>query len=222
VQLDELDYRVVKTFDLSAAELDSVHKLFGLSYEKPNHAYLNKSLAQLSYVALAYRGKKIVCFAVGDVIESSVPGISGPQIIHMGGISCISPDFRRMGLFRNLQMLIADETGLIKPDTRVITCGRMAHPASARIITSFPGAIPKNGVILSGWQKEVGVCLSGLYGATIDAETFVVKGDGTPIGYPKVDIVATDEEWELFEKVDRDRGDSLLFVAWYPHAPEGW
>jgi hypothetical protein len=29
-------------------------------------------------------------------------------------------------------------------------------------------------------------------------------------------------EWELFEAVDRDRGDALLAIAWAPDAPGDW
>jgi hypothetical protein len=29
-------------------------------------------------------------------------------------------------------------------------------------------------------------------------------------------------EWELFEAVDRDRGDALLAIAWVPDAPGDW
>jgi hypothetical protein len=213
---------VLKSRDLSPSELDSVHKLFGLSYEAANHSYLERSFSKLRYIALAYYEEELVCFAVGDVIECFIPRMTDPQIVHAGGLSCISHGFRRKGLFRNLQMLIAERTGLIRPDSRVIMCGRMAHPASSRVLSSYPGAVPKHGVALSPWQKEVGMSLAGLYGAQIDPETFIVKGEGSSIGYPKVRIVATDEEWSLFKNVDRDRGDSLLFVAWYPDPPRGW
>ena len=212
----------MKTRELSPKELDSIHRLFELSYEKANHSYLDKSLSRLSYIALAYHGKALTCFAVGDVIESIIPGMRDSQIIHAGGISCIAPEFRRRGLFRKLQMFIAAGTGKIKSDSNVITCGRMAHPASSRVISSYPGAIPKYGVVLSEWHKEMGVFLAELYGAVIDPDTFVVRGEGSPIGYPKVNVVATAEEWALFKNVDRDRGDSLLFVAWYPDKPEEW
>ena len=55
-----------------------------------------------------------------------------------------------------------------------------------------------------------------------DAETFVCKGAGTPIGYPIIDIEVEPVDWEVFRHVDRDRGDSLLGIVWMPDAPPGW
>ena len=42
------------------------------------------------------------------------------------------------------------------------------------------------------------------------------------IGHPDMEIEADTEEWELFEQVDRDRGDALLTITWSPTAPPGW
>ena len=101
-------------------------------------------------------------------------------------------------------------------------CGRMAHPASFRAMNRSPAVIPKHGVPLSDWQKEVGLCVAGLYGVNLDPETMVVIGSGVPIGYPIIEQDVTEEEWLLFKTVNRDRGDSLLGITWSPDAPEGW
>ena len=46
-----------------------------------------------------------------------------------------------------------------------------------------------------------------------------LNGPGEPI----VDIEGvTDAERELFEYVDRRRGDALLVIGWFPSAPQGW
>ena len=83
--------------------------------------------------------------------------------------------------------------------------------------------IPKYGVPLSDWHKEVGLRVAELYGIHIDPETLVVIGDGTPCGYPKLtyDDLTEAEKW-LFKDVNRDRGDSLLGITWLPEAPRGW
>jgi hypothetical protein len=47
-------------------------------------------------------------------------------------------------------------------------------------------------------------------------------GGGRPIGTPRIEIDVADEEWIPFRDVDRDRGDSLLALAWSPDAPPGW
>jgi hypothetical protein len=55
-----------------------------------------------------------------------------------------------------------------------------------------------------------------------DADTFVCSGRGRPIGHPVMDIEATPEEWKLFERIDRSRGESLLGMTWIREPPPGW
>ncbi len=55
-----------------------------------------------------------------------------------------------------------------------------------------------------------------------DPDTFVVKGNGTPVGFFSMEISVTEDEWQLFNGVDRNNGDSLLCMGWYPDKPEGW
>lgn len=64
--------------------------------------------------------------------------------------------------------------------------------------------------------------MADLYGVELDPETFVVIGKGTPIGFPRLKVEVSEEEWLPFRPVNRLRGDSLLAVAWSPDAPPGW
>jgi hypothetical protein len=99
----------------------------------------------------------------------------------------------------------------------------MAHPAALRTIGRFPTAVPKAGVRPTAWQQEVGKAIAEAYGVHgFDPETFVCLGDGTPIGYPMMEFDVEPHEWDLFEAVDRDRGDALLAIAWVPEAPPDW
>ncbi len=220
--INDLDIRVIKNRDIPDSDRKLIHELFEASYENPNHFYLDKSMDLLGYIALAFYNQTLACFAVGDVIETDIPGISKPQIVQLGGISCIDPEFRRMGLFGYLQGLVANKTGLIKKDSTVLVCGRMAHPVTTRVLANLPGAIPKTGVTLSNLHKDVGLRIAELYKTKLDPDTFVVKGNGTPVGFPSMEISVTHDEWELFNGVDRNNGDSLLCMGWYPDKPEGW
>jgi hypothetical protein len=218
----DFDIRILRTQALTSDELAMVHQLFELSYRQANHSYLEQSFAKLRYLALATLGETAVGFAVGDTVESTLPRLKDPQIVALAGISCIAPDFRRQGLFTYLGGLAVSESGLFRPEARCLVCGRMAHPAGLRVMRRSPTLIPKYGAPLSEWHKEIGLRVADLYGANLDPETFVVIGNGTPIGYPRLEIDVTDEEWLPFEAVDRDRGDSLLCICWTPDAPEGW
>lgn len=221
--IDDIDIRIIRTEALKEDDLDKIHQLFDVSYRQANHSYLEKSLSKLHHVALATLGRTPVGFAVADTVRTLIPRLTEPQIVTLAGICCISSDYRRMGLFRKLEGLAASASGILLPvEKRVLTCGRMAHPASFRTISRSPAVIPKYGVTLSEWQKEVGLCVAGLYGVNLDPDTMVVIGEGVPIGYPIIEQEVTEEEWLPFKTVNRDRGDSLLGITWQPDAPEGW
>jgi hypothetical protein len=83
--------------------------------------------------------------------------------------------------------------------------------------------VPRPGVRPTAWQQEVGRAIADAYGEErFDPETFVCTGAGTPIGYPVIELEVEPVDWEVFRHVDRERGDSLLGIAWMPDAPAGW
>jgi hypothetical protein len=214
--------RAVNTTALEKDDLEQVHQLFDLSYSQANHAYLEKSFTKLRYIALATVERTLVGFAVADAVETLLPRLVDPQIVTLAGICCVDANYRRVGLFKELEILAAGASGILHSGKRVLMCGRMAHPVSFRTMRGFPSVIPKMGAPLSDWHKETGLRVAELYGATLDPETLVVMGDGTPIGYPNIDYEVADEEWLPFRAVNRDRGDALLGIFWFPDAPEGW
>ncbi|HMK65499.1 MAG TPA: hypothetical protein VK564_06865 [Thermodesulfobacteriota bacterium] len=220
--LSHLNIRVLRAKALSGVDRERVHQLFELTYRQANHEYLERSLLKLKYVALATDQDKPAGFALADMLEAPLPGLPEPQNIMLAGICCVAPEFRRLGLFTRLEVLAARESGLFTPGKRILTCGRMAHPVSFRTLRNSPTVIPNPGRPLSDWHKEVGVAVAELYGVNLDPETFVVQGAGRPIGYPDLEFEITAEEWLPFQAVNRDRGDSLLGIAWFPDAPEGW
>jgi len=220
--IDDIETRVIRTEAIEKDDLEMAHQLFDLSYRQANHAYLEKSFSRLRYIAIATDGSTPAGFAVADTIETDLPRLTGSQVITLAGICCVAPGFRRMGLFRKLEGLAGGASGISRAGKRTLVCGRMAHPASFRTISRSPAVIPKYGVSLSDWQKEVGLRVAGLYGVNLDPETMVVIGAGVPIGYPIIEQEVTEEEWLPFKAVNRDRGDSLLGITWQPDAPEGW
>jgi hypothetical protein len=83
--------------------------------------------------------------------------------------------------------------------------------------------LPRPGVVPTPFQQEVArEVASCLAVDDFDPLTFACRGRGRPIGYPRMDVDADAQEWELFAGVDRDRGDSLLALSWIPDTPPGW
>ena len=130
--------------------------------------------------------------------------------VALAGICCVAPQFRRRGIFGALEGLAMQAAG-VTGQGRMLAVGRMAHPASMRTMSRNPVVVPRPGVAITAWQREVGRAIADLYGVErFDDATFVVEGGGTPIGYPVMEIEVEPEEWIAFEHVNRDRGDSLL------------
>ena len=206
---------------LAGDDRTRVFALFDAAYRQANHAYLERSLHRLRYLSLAMHGDAPAGFALSDIRVLDLPRL--PQtVVVLAGICCIDAAFRRRGLFGALERGASQMAG-ITPAARFLMCGRMAHPASFRLMTRNPSHVPKRGVPITPWQQEVGVAIAAVYGAPgFDPGTFVCIGAGEPIGYPNIEMQLEDSEWEVFRPVNRDRGDSLLGMAWSPDAPDGW
>jgi hypothetical protein len=219
--LSELELRVRDAGALSEPERRALLGLFEASYRRANPAFLARSLALLRNVATASRGGTLVGFALADTRVMDLPRLPD-QVVSLAGIGCVAPEFRRRGVLRQLELLAVTASSVPERPRRLI-CGRMAHPAALRLIGRFPTAVPRAGVRPTAWQQEVGEAIAAAYGVhRFDPETFVCVGDGTPIGYPVMELDVEPREWELFAAVDRDRGDALLAIAWVPDAPRDW
>ena len=221
--IDGLDLRVLEASSLGPAERAGVHALFEATYRHADHDYLDRSLALLRNCAVAVDGGTVVGFGLGELRHLDLPGLPG-QRAAMAGMCCVDAAFRRRGLFAHLEVLAiaGGRTGTLEGG-RLLTCGRMAHPASLRVMRGNPSLVPQPGVVPSPWQQEVGAAIAGEYGvAGFDPATFVCRGRGRPIGEPILDLDVESSEWDVFAPVDRSRGDSLLGLSWLPDAPPGW
>lgn len=219
--LSSFSFKVIEADKASAEDVERAFSLFEMNYRQANRAYLEKSLETLRYLALAKHEGTTVGFALGESRLMALPRLLG-QVVNLAGICCIEPQFRRRGLFGQLEYLIFLATDM-PAHSRRLTCGRMAHPAGMRGLTRIPTVVPKPGVRPTPWQQEVGQAIADAFGShAFDPETFVCIGSGEPIGYPIIEFQVEPIEWEVFRQVNRDRGDSLLAIAWTPDAPPGW
>ena len=220
----DLDFRTVPSARVDERDRRAMHELFDACYLEANHTYLDKSFETLAQTALALAGDRLVAFALAEHRVFDLPRLPGTHV-NLAGIACVDNAYRRRHLFVMLERKASLACAIDFRDApRVLGCGRMAHPASFRGMTRNPSVVPKPGIEPTPWQQEVGAAIARAYNARdFNPKTFAVRGSGTPIGYPVVDMgdVASGE-WQVFADVNRDRGDSLLGIAWTPDAPEGW
>ncbi len=216
------EFRVWQTDSVPGALLDAVKGVFAENYRDANLGYLDKNLGKLRFMCTAeHQDGRLAGFALGECRVIDLPRLPGTNV-NLAGLCCVSPDFRRHGLFGRLEGLAL---GAYQPPRkeRYLSCGRCAHPASFRNFFRNPDAVPHLGSKPTEWQQEVGIAIAEAYGSPgFDPVTFVVQGSGVPIGWPLIEIEATEEEWKIFEPVDRSKGDSLLGIAWHGTVPEGW
>lgn len=219
--LPRLDLTLEETTALSGAERETLLALFRSSYRQANPAFLEKSLEALRWAALAHQEGSPVGFALGETRVMDLPRLPA-QVVSLAGICCVRKELRRRGLLDVLERLVLVGQEMPEAPRRLI-CGRTAHPAALRTIARIPTVVPRAGCRPTPWQREVGQAIAEAYGVHgFDPETFVCIGPGEPIGYPDIEFDVEPHEWELFEPVDRDRGDALLAIAWAPDVPPGW
>lgn len=226
---------VFATADLPGSVRSALHWLFDQTYAQADHGYLDKSLELLRFAAIAVTdgtadegarrpgtGGDVIGFAIGETRTLDLPGLPGQQV-GLAGLCCVHSAFRRRGLFHLLEQGVIVE-GMRRLDNgRLLTAGRMAHPASMRIMRGSLNRLPRPGVMPTPFQQSVARGVAACYSVTdFDPRTFVCRGHGRPVGYPRMEIEAQPRDWELFRNVDRDRGDSLLALSWIPDAPPGW
>jgi hypothetical protein len=220
---EDLTISVVSSSDIDAVLRARLQVLFDANYASANFEYLEKSAATFGYVAIAEREREIVGFSFGDSVRSDLPGLDSTQSVALAGIACIDPSVRNRGLFFKLATEAMAAGGALDPAKPFLFAGRMAHAITYRAMAKAADTtVPAFGKPISDWHKRVGIRVAELLGSTVDPETFVVRGDGTPVGFPRVEYEATPEEQALFANVDRQHGDSLLSMCWLPSGPEGW
>lgn len=216
------DITVVPSASLTPTERSALHNLFELTYEDANNDYLDRSLDKLSTVAMAHADRSLVGFSLGDQRVLDLPS-AGPTTTLLAGLACVHPDHRRHGLFRHLANLSIRAVGNPTAEQRSLGAGRMAHPASMRGFAASPTVVPRPGHRPSTVQQSTGAAVAAAYGVTsFDPETFVCRGTGRPIGFPRMNQEVEAHEWKVFEPVDRTRGDALLALVWHGEPPPGW
>ncbi len=209
--------------DLTEDRISQILALFDAAYADANHSYLLSSFEVMDWIALAMHGSVLAGFAIGDAKIVDLPRMHGLQPVATYGIGCVDENYRRMGLFTRLEEAVVQASGNLPVNGRYLNCGRTAHPATYNFFANIgAGSIPEPGRPLSPWHLEMVERVAALYCVKVHPGTCVVIGKGMPIGYPRLDVLATDAELRMFEKVNRDRGEALLTMSWTPEAPSGW
>lgn len=222
VDQGSVEITVLPCSALTSRLRQEVFDLFHGAYRGANDSYLEESLTVFGHIGLAKAHDRVVAFALGATRLLDIPRV-GLCRVSMAGIACVHRSWRRRHLFVELATAALGGDEVEERHGLHLATGRVAHPASYRSF-ALPNAIPRPGVELTAWHKEVGTSVAAAYGSRdFDENHFVCRGDWAGPGEPALEIeTATADEHDLFAFVNRARGDSLLVVGWFPEAPTGW
>ncbi|MCW5889901.1 MAG: hypothetical protein KIT14_05050 [bacterium] len=217
---DEPVVHVVSSRRVTSGLEDTMVALFAATHHDADPDHPRALLRRLGRVALAFEGRVLVGFALGERRRLDLPRLPA-QEVQLVGLACVAEAHRRRGLVRALgtRVVAGDEPSPVS----ALVCGRVAHPTALGDLPRLPGAVPQVGRVPSAWHRDVGRALATVHGAErFDPATFVCRGRGRPIGAPRRATPVTPDAQALFAAVDPARGDSLLALAWTGAAPRGW
>lgn len=216
----------VRTDELSSDIRAQVHAVFAAAYDDPDPSYLDAQLAGLQGIGLAsLESDEVIGFTLYGWRQLDLPVI-GVHGVGLPGLACVHPAARRKG--------VAAACGAAAGRVAVtgplhVTISKLATPASLRMVQraipvgSWPTADEPFALYSkpSPTQLAVTAELARAHGceATVGA---VGVGRGQAIGRPKIEPEVSPEEAAPFDRVDRSRGDTLLWVAWLTPPPAAW
>ena len=222
MEIEGIAIDVWATAELSDDDRDGVHAVFDDAYIDGDHGYLDAQLTTLASIALARSEDGVVGFALSDARVVDLPRLP-EQVVRTAGLACVHSAHKRRGISNRLESMAMTAGG---PPAAVHTLltGRFAHPAGTNHLRKRVDLVPRIGTPPTSWQRDVAIALADVLGVeSFDADTFVCRGTGRPVGQNviEVDRDVAEAEAALFAPVDRRRGDTLLAV-WWTTPPPGW
>ena len=95
----EIEVRVERARTLNADDRALVHRVFEVSYEQPNHEYLDRSIDRIGMLAVAFEASgNAVGYAISRAHWMELPRLDAPQLVVLHGMRCVRPGFRHRGV----------------------------------------------------------------------------------------------------------------------------
>lgn len=222
MEIEGIAIDVWSTDELTDEDRLGVHRVFDNAYIDGDHGYLDDQLARLANLALARAEEGVVGFALSDARVVDLPRLP-QQVVRTAGLACVHDAHKRKGISNRLESM-AMTAGDVPAAVHTLLAGRFAHPAGTHHLRTRVDIVPRIDGPPTEWQREVAVAMADVLGiGDFDADTFVCRGPGRPVGQNviEVDREVAEQEAALFAPVDRTRGDTLL-ALWWTTPPAGW
>jgi len=227
--VDGVDFAVMSPQDLSDDEREQLQALFALAYTNPDPGYLDQQFSTMSIATIARRQGKVVGFTLGGRQQIKTDAV-GAVRVNLPGLTCVDPGEHRTGIGQGMGVRTTwrqlSEFGAFE-----VVAPRLATPASLAMIMRVKEQFrwPHLDDLFALYdhptpaQVELAELTSLAYGSRgYDPATGACIGHGRPIGVPNVEPDVPEDFHRRFARIDRERGDSLLYLRWMVDPPETW
>lgn len=227
--IEGVTFQVGPPRGLSENDRADLRRLFALAYTNSDPSYLDAQLDALDVAAIARRDGEVVGFLVRGLQMIETERL-GRIAVGLPGLMCVSPAEQRSGIGEALGNRAAWPL-FIEKGNQDAAALRLATPASLAMVVKQQPAFtwPTTDDLWALYDRPTPVQVEfadlaarAHGGKGYDPATGACIGLGHPIGVPNVEPDVPDEFLERFAAIDRDRGDTLLYVRWMAEPPPLW
>ncbi len=227
--VDGVDFSTGSPADLSATERTALQELFATAYTAPDPDYLDHQLGVMSCLAVARRDSEIVGVALQGAATVTTATL-GAVRLQLPGLVCVNPREHRTGVGQGMGNRVT-WLNLSTNGPSDVAAPRFATPASLAMAMKgqgqfvWPPADEPFALYDHPTASQIALAheAARAHGnAGYDPATGACLGLGRPIGSPNVEPDVPEEYHTRFDKIDRERGDSLLYLRWTVEPPRAW
>lgn len=214
---------------LSRRDRVELQSLFAAAYTDPDPDYLNRQFSTMNVATIARRtGKTIGFLLLGR--QHITTDTLGTISMQMAGLVCVHPGEHRTGVSGGMGVR-STWRAISEFGNFQATAARLATPASLAMALKGKGQFfwPTADDLFALYdrptpaQLELAELAAHAYGAPgYEPTTGACIGHGRPIGRPNIEPDVPEEFHQRFGGVDRQRGDSLLWLTWRVAPPDAW
>lgn len=227
--IDGVDFSVTSVAQLSDDDRQEFHGVFAATYDDHDPEHLERQFSTMHLASTARRASRLIGFQLFGSRRITIDTIGE---VHLGlpGLVCVDQGWRRSGVALGMGIrttwrhrseageLDATATRLASPVSLAMALKERRqyewpsdddlyelydHPSQAQLELARRAAVAHGSL---GYDSATGACI----------------GHGRPIGAPIVEPDLPEELVRRFARIDRDRGDSLLWLTWRVPPPPGW
>lgn len=227
--VEDVEFTVTAPTRLSRGERDEFNAVFAATYTDHDPGHLDRQFSTMNLATTARRASKLIGFQLFGSRRISTNRLGE---VHLGlpGLVCVDPAERRTGVAVGMGVRTMWRHGSEFGELDA-TAARLASPVSLAMALKEQRQYhwPTDDDLFALYdhpspaQLELAEQAALAHGSPgYDPATGACIGHGRRIGTPIVEPNLPEELQQRFAHIDRDRGDSLLWITWRVPLPPAW